>query len=170
MNNQSRKQMGVLYDTYVDDIFRYIMFRIRNKEKALDMTQDVFFKMWQSYVSKDKQIDYPKALLYKIAHNILVNSYARDKKHDSLDDMSEDGFEIEDSSQRISLEIKDLNEVLEKLPDKYSDLIILRHIEGFSVKDIAEMHDLSENVVSVRLHRALEHLEKLYNKEEKQNE
>ena len=170
MNNQSRKEMGVLYDTYVDDIFRYIMFRFRNKEKALDMTQDVFFKMWQSYVSKDKQIDYPKALLYKIAHNILVNSYARDKKHNSLDDMSEDGFEIEDSSQIISLEIKDLNEVLEKLPEKYSELIILRHIEGFSVKDIAEMHDLSENVVSVRLHRALEHLEKLYNKVEKPNE
>jgi RNA polymerase sigma-70 factor (ECF subfamily) len=168
MNNQSRKEMEILYDTYVDDIFRYLMFRLRNKEKALDLTQEVFIRMWQSYLSKDKKIDYPKSLLYRIAHNILVNSYERDKKHDSLDTLSEDGFEIEDVSQNVSvnLEIKDLNDALELLPDKYSELIIARHIEGFSVKEIAKMQEVSENVISVRLHRALEQLEKLYKKEE----
>lgn len=168
MNNQSQKEMETLYETYVDDIFRYLMFRLKNKEKALDLTQEVFIRMWQSYLSKEKEIEYPKALLYRIAHNLLVNSYARDKKHDSLDTLSESGFEIEDDEQNISgnLEIKDLNDALELLPDKYSELIIARHIEGFSVKDIAEMQGVSENVISVRLHRALERLEKLYNKDE----
>jgi RNA polymerase sigma-70 factor (ECF subfamily) len=162
MDNKHRKQMEALYDQYVDDIFRYMMFRLRNKEKALDLTQEVFVRMWQSYLSKGKEIEYPKSLLYKIAHNILVNSYERDKFFDSLDDLSEDGFEVEDQTQKTSFEIKDLNEALDKLPDKYSDLIMLRYIEGFSIKEIAEMYDESENVMSVRLNRAIGQLKKIY--------
>lgn len=162
MDNKYQKQMGILYDTYVDDIFRYMMFRLRNKEKALDLTQEVFVRMWQSYLSKGKEVEFPKSLLYKIAHNILVNSYERDKKHDSLDDLSEEGFEVEDNSQKSSFEVKDLKDALEKLPDKYSDLIMLRYIEGFSIKEISEMYDESENVMSVRLHRAIDQLKKIY--------
>ncbi len=125
--------------------------------------------MWKSYVSKGGEVDFPKALLYRIAHNMLVNSYARDKKHDSLDDLSEAGFEVSDPLQEktSNLDIKDLYNVLKELPDKYSDLIISRHIEGFSVKEIAEKEEVTENVISVRLHRALERLAKLYNKYEK---
>lgn len=155
--------MENIYETYVDDIFRYMMFRLKNREKALDLTQEVFVRVWQSYLSKGKDIEYPKALLYKIAHNILVNSYERDKKHESLDDLSEEGFEVEDKTQNTSFEVKDLHDALEKLPEKYSDLIMLKYIEGFSVKEIADMYDESENVISVRLHRAIGHLEKIYN-------
>lgn len=155
--------MENLYNTYVDDIFRYLMFRLKNREKALDLTQEVFVRMWQSYLSKGKEVEYPKALLYKIAHNILVNSYERDKIYDSLDNLSEDGFEVEDQTQKTSFEIKDLNDALDKLPEKYSDLIMLKYIEGFSIKEIAEMYDETENVISVRLHRALGYLEKIYN-------
>lgn len=162
MDRKSQKKMESIYDTYIDDIFRYLSFRLKNKEKAMDLTQEVFIRMWQSYISKGKEIEYPKSLLYKIAHNILVNSYERDKVYDSLDTMSEEGFEVEDKNQRTSFEIKDLKDALEKLPDKYSELITLRHIEGFSVKEIAEMYDESENVISVRLHRAISHLEKIY--------
>lgn len=139
------------------------MFRLKNREKALDLTQEVFVRMWQSYLSKGKEVEYPKALLYKIAHNILVNSYERDKIYDSLDNLSEDGFEVEDQTQKTSFEIKDLNDALDKLPEKYSDLIMLKYIEGFSIKEIAEMYDETENVISVRLHRALGYLEKIYN-------
>jgi len=138
------------------------MFRLKNREKALDLTQEVFVRMWQSYLSKGKDIEFPKALLYKIAHNILVNSYERDKKHDSLDDLTEEGFEVEDTSKNDYFEVKDLHDALEKLPDKYSDLIMLRYIEGFSIKEIAEMYDESENVMSVRLHRAIDQLKKIY--------
>lgn len=154
--------MENIYETYVEDIFRYMMFRLKNREKALDLTQEVFVRMWQSYLSKGKEIAYPKALLYKIAHNILVNSYERDKKHESLDDLSEEGFEVEDVSTKESFEVKDLHDALEKLPDKYSDLIMLRYIEGFSIKEIAEMYEESDNVISVRLHRAIDQLKKIY--------
>jgi RNA polymerase sigma-70 factor (ECF subfamily) len=173
MNNTSLKTMEMLYDTYVDDIFRYIQFRTRNKEKALDLTQEVFVRVWQSYVSKDKEIEFPKALIYRVAHNLLVNSYERDIHHDSLDTLSEDGFDITDESQNISkiTDSADLYQALDLLSKKDSDLIILRHIEGFSVKEIAEMHKVTENVLSVRLHRALNQLEEIYNKNsETQNE
>jgi len=169
MNNKSRKNMEMLYDAYVDDIFRYLMFRIRDKEKALDLTQEVFVRMWQSYLGKGKDVEFPKALLYRIAHNLLVNSYERDVHHSSLDTLSEAGFDIADNSQDISKTIiaSDLNQMLGLIEKKDSDLILLRHIEGFSVKEIADIHGVSENVISVRLHRALAQLEDLYNKKEK---
>jgi RNA polymerase sigma-70 factor (ECF subfamily) len=119
------------------------------------------------------EIEFPKALIYRIAHNLIVNSYERDVHHDSLDVLSEEGFDVTDNTQDISrfTDSSDLYQVLEKLPKKDSDLIILRHIEGFSVKEIAEINGVTENALSVRLHRAMNQLEDLYNKDsETQNE
>lgn len=165
--------MEMLYESYADDIFRHIMFRIRNREKALDMTQEVFLRIWNSYISKGKKLEYPKALLYKIAHNLVVNSYERDVNFESLDLMTEEGFEVKDNTQDFNkfFDQKDLYQALDKIPKKDSEIIILKYIEGFSVKEIAEIQEVSENTLSVRLHRALASLESIYNKESQtQNE
>jgi len=170
---ENRKVMGDLYDTYVDDIFRYFVFRIGNKEKALDLTQEVFVRMWQSYVAKGKSIEHPKALLYRIAHNLLVNSYARDVVHDSLETLSEDeGFDVVDDTQDTLQQVaaEELYRMLTLLSKEDAELITMRHIEGFSVHEIATVKEVSENTLSVRLHRALARLEDLYTKHEEHHD
>ncbi len=169
MDSQNRENMELLYDQYVDDIFRYIQFRIRNREKALDLTQEVFIRVWQSYLSKGNSLDFPKALLYKVAHNLLVNSYQRDISYYSLDEMSEEGFEVKDTAndfQKI-FDVRDLYQAISQLSKKDAEIILLKYIEGFSVKEISEIYNISENALSVRLHRAISKLEEIYNHDSK---
>lgn len=162
-----------LYDTYVDDIFRYIRLRTSNKEQALDLTQEVFVRVWQSYISKGQTLEYEKALLYKIARNLLINSYERDVVHTSLDALAEaSGFEVADTAQDTLRDARgfELHRKLEALSPEDADLIRLRHLEGFSVKEIAVMYDVSENTLSVRLHRALAKLEAQYTESPQHND
>ncbi|MEY2641071.1 MAG: hypothetical protein RL150_464 [Candidatus Parcubacteria bacterium] len=164
MQYEQDKHIDTLYDTYVDDIFRFLYNRLGSRERAIDLTQDVFVKMWQTYLSKGVALEYPKALLFRIARNMLINSYERDKKHESLEDLSEEGFDVPDSTQDAAAQARaaELRRMLARLPEQDAEIITLRHLEGFSVQELAVLYDVSENVLSVRLHRALAKLEAAY--------
>src|SRR5690606_37163241 len=49
-------------------------------------------------------------------------------------------------------------EMLELLPDEYREVIVLRFIDGLGPKEISELIEESENIISVRIHRALKAL------------
>lgn len=168
MANKSRKIIEKLYEEHSDELFRYFLFRLKDRERSKDLLQDVFIRMWNSYLSKDVDIEKPRALLFKIAHNLLVNSYERDKKDLSLDYLHEEGIEFKDENQDTSkIAFKsELMKNIDGLPEGDSEIIYLRYLDGFSVKEISEMLTLSENVVSVRIHRALKKLQEIYTKDE----
>src|SRR3989344_4395207 len=84
----------------------------------------------------------------------------------------EEGFDIGTESMR-DIETKDEHAqalaLLECLPDKYREALVMRHVDGLSVKDIAHLTKETENVISVRIHRAIEKLKALTEKQEKHN-
>jgi len=151
------------YDQFSDAIFRHCVFRISDREKAKDIAQGSFVRLWD-YMSQGKEIDNMRAFLYRIANNLIIDEY-RKKKDESLDRMrDEEGFDIGFES-RHDIETKDDYEraqvLLDALPDKYREAIVMRHIDGLSVKEIARLTHETENVISVRIHRAIEKLKKL---------
>jgi RNA polymerase sigma-70 factor (ECF subfamily) len=168
MVSKNRKIIEKLYEEHSDELFRYFSFRLRDREKSKDLLQEVFIRMWNSYLSKNTNIEKPRALLFTIAHNLLVNSYERDKKDLSLDNLHEEGFEFKDENQDASkMAFKsELIKNIDDLPDGDSEIIYLRYLDGFSVKEIAEVLMISENVASVRIHRALKKLQEIYTQHE----
>jgi RNA polymerase sigma-70 factor (ECF subfamily) len=151
------------YGAHNDGIFRFCLLKTSNRNVALDITQETFSKVWE-YLSKGNEIKEPKAFLYRIATNIVIDFY-RKKKSDSLDTMIESGFDPmqEDyiSPEKFS-EIQELHAKLAMLDDKHKDVIIMRFINDMSVQDIAAIYDEHENTISVRIHRALEKLRATY--------
>ncbi len=147
------------YDEHSDAIFRYCCFKVSDREKAIDLTQDVFVKVWQ-YLLAGNEVENMKALLYKVARNVIIDEY-RKKKFDSLDTMSEAGFEPSDTTQvdAISIvEVRLLVERIKELPDSYSEVVFMRYVDDLSVKEIAEALGEKENNISVRIHRGLHKL------------
>jgi RNA polymerase sigma-70 factor (ECF subfamily) len=147
------------YDEYSDAIFRYCTFKVSDREKAIDLTQDVFVKVWQ-YLLSGNEVENMKALLYKVARNLIIDEY-RKKKFDSLDTMSEAGFEPADTGQLDTISIVEaglLVERIKELPDAYSEVVFMRYVDDLSVKEIAEALGEQENNVSVRIHRGLHKL------------
>lgn len=147
------------YDEHGDAIFRYCYFKVSDREKALDITQDVFVKVWQ-YLLADNEVENMKALLYKVARNLVIDEY-RKKKFDSLDTLSDAGFEPADVAQLDTISIVEAGLLVEKiqaLPEMYSDVVYMRYVDDLSVKEIAETLGEQENTISVRIHRGLHKL------------
>ncbi|MEI6221400.1 MAG: RNA polymerase sigma factor [bacterium] len=151
------------YEDYSDAIFRHCYFRVSDRERAKELMQECFMKTWE-YVCKGQQIENMKAFLYKVANNLICNE-ARKKTTKSLEILSEFGGEPGVVSKEISfahLDGKEAVDILKKINELYRDPIVLKFIDGFTIKEIAQILDLTQNVVSVRIHRGLKQLRKIF--------
>lgn len=162
-SNAIEEEFNKTYDQFADVVFRHCVFRVSDREKAKDITQLAFVRLWD-YMSQNKEIDNMRAFIYRIANNLIIDEY-RKRKDVSLDQMRDnEGFDI-GFDPRHDIESRDeyvrAQELLDQLPDKYREAIVMRHIDGLSVKDIAHIIHETENVVSVRIHRAIEKLKSL---------
>ena len=148
------------YDSNADALFRHCLARMRDRDIARDIVQETFARTWL-YLSEGKKVTHIKAFLYRVANNIIVDT-ARKKRSSSLDAMmEEDGFEVEDESVKDpgeALQVREAVAHLKTMDDIYRVVITMRFLDGMSPKEIAEILGVTENVVSVRLHRGLERL------------
>jgi RNA polymerase sigma-70 factor (ECF subfamily) len=150
------------YKEYSDAIFRYCLFKLSDREKALDLVQDTFTRVWQ-YVQKGNEIENMKTFLYTTARNLIIDEY-RKKKSFSLDSLMEQGLDPQIEIEEALYTSFDVDRVLgcvKQLPENYSSIIVMRYVNDLSVKEIAEIMNETENVVSVRIHRGLSKLRML---------
>lgn len=150
------------YNQYSDPIFRHCYFRLLDREKGKELMQETFIKAFE-YAKKGQTIDNIRALLYRIANNLVID-YVRRKKESSLDQLMEAGFDptgADDNTVKAGLEEEQMRMTLQKLRPEDRELIILRYIDDLKPQEIGEMLGLSANVVSVRIHRALKELKSI---------
>lgn len=168
--NKDVESFGKFYDLYIDRIFRFIYFKVSDKELAQDFAADCFLKTWE-YINSGKKIDNLNALIYKVARNMVIDYY-RKKSHElSVDyDTLDLQFEMElaerggmDLSSQIDtkIEVEKILSKISKLKDEYREILLLKHIEQFSISEICEILDKKSGAVRVTLHRANKALEDL---------
>lgn len=169
-HNSAQKEYFIsIYKEYGDKIFRHALFKLSDREKAKDVVQDTFVRLWE-YLVVEKEIQNVKALLYRMATNLIIDSYRR-KKTISLDALIDDGFDSTDNSlsQKQAFdaaEHKIVIEAIELLDQELRDLLTLRYIDNLTVQEIGVMLGERENTISVRIHRAVKQLQsKLQNNE-----
>ncbi len=158
------------YDAYSDALFRHCYFRLYDREEAKDAVQETFLRAWN--YSQKNQIENMRALLYRIAGNIMADKW-RKKKTYSLDEMLEQGLQPSDSEHikvMLNAEAKNFIKLLNALEDNEREIIILRYIDGLGPEEIAKVFEEragfagdapSANVISVRLNRAIAKIQKL---------
>lgn len=164
--NSTQQEFEKAYEQYADAIFRHCFMRVYERELAKDLMQETFMKAWKYYEEQGANgIDNLRALLYKIATNLIIDHVRKpsSKRTDSLEDMVEAGFEPgEDKSHKLKdeLDAKDALKVLAYIKPEYREVLELRYLNDFSLKQTASILGISENLVSVRLNRALQDLKK----------
>ncbi|MFH1822518.1 MAG: RNA polymerase sigma factor [Patescibacteria group bacterium] len=162
------------YDLYVDQIYRFVYFKISNSEEAEDITSLVFLKTW-NYINENKLDDVKtlKALIYTIARTSVIDYY-RQNAQDNLKihiDNIEMPIDLPDTRQdvhkkvEIKSDIKIIENTLNKLKDEYREIIILKYIEELSIEEIADIIQKSKNNVRVLTHRAIKALKELIEEE-----
>ena len=151
------------FDEYADALYRHASVRVRDRERAVELVHDAFTKAW-SYVRAGNEIDAYRPFLYKILGNLIIDEY-RKKREDSLDALLEKDGVTEGSFADLqvgsleeavdALDAKRAVEMISQLPVGYREILTLRFVDGLGPKEIAELIEETENVVSVRLHRGI---------------
>ena len=158
-----------------DELFRHASLRLSDRDRALELTQECFLKVWQ-YVQRGGEVREMRPFLFRTLRNLIVDEY-RKKKSSSLDEMIEadDGGQIESNMLRDETDALEdaINrfdggqalQLIRQLPDIYAEVFTMRYVDERTVPEIAESIGESENVVSVRLHRGLKKLRLLLSAE-----
>jgi RNA polymerase sigma-70 factor (ECF subfamily) len=167
------------FEEYSDALFRHAFLRISDRERAIDIVHDTYAKVW-SYVRGGNKVESFRPFLYKVLNNLIIDEYRKTKEasldalfeiegvdEGSFDDLTSNNVE----SLAATLDGKQAFAMLEELPDTYREVLILRFIDELGPKEISNLIEESENVVSVRLHRGLRLLrEKIEAREKEINE
>jgi RNA polymerase sigma-70 factor, ECF subfamily len=150
---------------YQRPITSYVFRLIGDRESALDVTQEVFIKVYNSLAKYNAEYKF-STWLYRIAHNAAIDHLRRNSVvTQSLESENSDGqyeFQIESRSSSPEQDRQrsewrtELTSVVRCLPPAYRELIFLRHGRDLSYDEIAEVTGLPLGTVKNRLFRARE--------------
>lgn len=160
-----KESYGELYDNYVDNIYRFIFFKVSSGEVAEDLTSETFLRTWGYLIDQDKgsKIDSFGPFIYKVARNLIIDHYRQRKEEENINegvDRSDERLDIK-SSLEINEEIKNLERGLRSLKEEYREVVILRHIEGLSIAETSSIIGKSKNNTRVLAHRAIKTLKEI---------
>ncbi|MBN1339765.1 MAG: RNA polymerase sigma factor [Bacteroidales bacterium] len=145
----TRTEFNRCVDSFADGVYRFILKNIKDTDKAGDIVQDTFTKMWE----KVHEISYEKAksYLFTAAYHTMIDSIRKEKKVEAYHHQAERAGSVENAFSDVK-EI--INEALGKLPEIQRSVLMLRDYEGYSYAEIGEITGLNEPQVKVYIHRA----------------
>ena len=136
-------------DEFSDGVYRFVLHNVRDEDKAKDIVQDSFVKMWE----KVGDIDYKKArsYLFTTAYHTMIDTIRREKKMTSFDDIEYN----QAASSKEFLGLKEIvRDAVNKLPEIQRSVVLLRDYEGYSYEEIGKITGLNEAQVKVYIYRA----------------
>ncbi len=136
-------------DAHADGLYRFLLKHTRDSEKARDLVQDSFVKMWQKVADVDPAK--AKSYLFSTGYHTMIDQIRRDKKQGNFNEV--DQLKLSHSTQYSDLN-ELLHEALETLPEIQKSVVLLRDYEGYSYEEIGEICKLSESQVKVYIFRA----------------
>lgn len=156
---------------YQRPITSYIYRMLRDYESSLDVTQEVFIKVYNSLAKYSSEYKF-STWIYRIAHNAAIDHMRRNSVSPmSIEAENADGsFQFQIESREPNPEQvhersewrNEIDAVVQCLPPAYRDLIILRHSRDLSYDEIAEVMSLPLGTVKNRLFRAREMMRDIF--------
>ena len=163
LKRRDEAALSVLFDTYYEKWYLFAEKYIYDSDKAHDIVQDVFLKIWenaerleltssiQHYLFASVRngcLNYLKSLQIEDRNNRkYAEAYIESQNVDMVDD--------EELLARV-------RQVLDELPEKCREVCLLRFVEGYKYAEIAARLDMNENTVKAQLHRGMERLKQAF--------
>lgn len=142
-------QFNKCVDLYSDNLYRFILKNIKDEDKASDIVQDSYEKLWM----KVELINFEKAksYLFSTGYHTMIDQLRRENRMTTFDEIDQQSFVHNE-------QFSDLNEILHKainhLPEIQRSVLLLRDYEGYSYDEIGEITGLHESQVKVYIFRA----------------
>jgi len=139
-----------VWEEFSDRLRSFIRTRVASDVDADDVLSDVFFRV---HTRIDTLRDDTKVAswLYRVARNSVVDYYRRRRQNADLVDLPEPGAEESDAEKVIA---QDLRGMVDDLPDKYREALVLTEFQGLSQVEMADRLGLSVSGAKSRVQRA----------------
>ena len=135
---------GILYDRYVDAVYRYVFYRVRNEAEAEDVTSDVFMRALRAMPKYEPRQAF-LAWLYRIARNAVID---RSRRHaarqqvsfeDALAHPNADQIVNPDAGLLAGSDASVVRTAMEQLTPLQQEILVLRYVEGYDTKTISKL-------------------------------
>lgn len=137
-------------ETYSNMVYRIALTRVKTKDVAEDIYQDVFLK-FSSKLPKFKSEEHKKAWLIRVTIN-TSNNYLKSAWNKRNVELNEDIKYEEEKIENVS----NVYDEVKKLPSDYQTVIYLFYYEGYKVNEISKMIGKKEGTIKTWLSRARE--------------
>lgn len=161
---------GVLIERYEEKMLRYVgRLTSVSAEDVEDIVQDIFIRCYQNLAAFDSSVSF-SSWLYRIAHNMVVDSYRRSKARPHGNSIVLTDFEYHNLASDFDLGAvvdgallrERIEETLKKIDVKYRDVLVLKYLEDKSYEEIGDILKKPGGSVATLLHRAKKQFMKYY--------
>ncbi len=158
---------------YQKQIFNYCCHLLGNGDDASDATSEAFIKAYDGLECFRYGAPFAP-WIYKIARNCCLDKKRAQSRQRtiSLETQLESGWQPSDElpmpEQQVETGIDNdrLKKAIDNLPEKYKNVIVLKHFQDLEIKDISQVLGIPEGTVKANLHRGRKLLRGILSKEE----
>jgi len=164
----NKRAFALLYEQHLEQVYRYVYYRIGDQMEAEDITENCFLKAWEhlpQVYAQGAQIDNFRAWLYRIAHNLVADHY-RAKRPVSLQDDWADRQAHPEQVADFRFASRRLAGAIQELEPRLQDVLIHRFVNQLSHQETADLMGLKVGHVRVLQYRALKKLRGVLGEEE----
>lgn len=140
--------MAIDIEEQYDKIYRYCYYRLRDRERAEDVTQETFLRWFASDTCRDK--NQLLRYLYTVARNLCIDEYRRPVAQPLPEDLPE--------QERDPLASLVLRAELDKLDPEDRELVLLRYVNEVPMAVLGQLYGLSRFALRRRLNGILKTL------------
>lgn len=157
-----------IFEEYARRIFVFAKGYLKSNEEAEEVVQEVFIKVWNARTSINTELSF-KSYLFKITFNYIRELFLKkakenNYKHEILGSSVDFDNRTEEQIDYHSL-LELVDRMIDKLPPRQKEIIVLHKKQGILVKDISVMLEISPRTVEKHLSEALKHLKQALSEE-----
>ena len=155
-------EIGSLYSTFRQELLGYLKSKVRSKEDAEDILQNVFVKISANISQLSDEVKV-KNWIFTITRNAIIDYYrgnASKKRTAIVEEIDEDVVEKTDPDPTKGLD-QCMNTMISLLPEEYREIIIDSEIKGVKQKDLADHYGMAYPSMRSRVQRGREKLKQL---------
>jgi RNA polymerase sigma-70 factor (ECF subfamily) len=156
-------EVAKIYKQFNSELLGYVKSKVRSKEDAEDILQNVFIKISSNLEKLNEEVKL-KNWLFTITRNAIIDYYrtkAKVKQVTVAGDIENDILEEKDPDPTKGLD-QCMSTMIGLLPEEYRDIIIDSEIKGLKQKDLADMYGIAYPSMRSRVQRGRERLKQLF--------
>ncbi|WP_422000655.1 RNA polymerase sigma factor [Reyranella sp.] len=158
------QDIRTLFLAHRQELQVYLTHKLRNRETAAELTQEVFLRFAEQGDAVLAAIAHPRSYLYRTAHNLAVDHIRRERRG-RVDPMSDEDMagiaDDQPSPERVAGDRSDMaatRAALLELPERTRQVFVMTRIDGLTYAVVADRLQISSSSVQKHLAQAVRHV------------